>query len=262
MTVSADSWTAVYREILREERGRIGDWPTEESLLAFSLQELPPDEARIVRRFLLAYPQIALALAELDEPFAELSSVEDGALSDDEIEHDWDLLAARIERKEQPPPAPSRDPMRPVRPLWPTPAWWTASIAAVVLAFLLGGFLLHAPLAPPSAVRSQLLVPDGQRGPDQLPVPVAFEGREREILLRLGSLDKRAFDDYRIEIHEVRESGEIERFHQVGLERDEGGGFDLLLHRRSLAPGTYRIELYGRSGTAKGLVASYSITLQ
>lgn len=266
MTANRDPWNEVYREILRQERGRIGEWPTEESLLAFARQELPAAEAGNVRRFLVAYPEVATALAELDEPFPEPTPGSPEGLTDLEIEHDWARLAARLQESEPAPkPPPPVTPSRRGRSHRPALGWWIGSLAASAAAFALGSFLPDSPFTKPSApiaLRSQLLIPDGQRGPAQAPMPIAPEEREGEVLLSLGSLEVRTFGEYHLSIHEIRDGREVEHFRLSGLRRNEAGAFDLLLRRHSLPPGFYRLRLYGGAGVEETLLATYSIQLE
>lgn len=268
MTARPDSWLEAYREILRRERGRIGEWPTEQSLLAFSRQELPPSEAGKIRRFLVAYPEVAAALAELDEPLLNPAPDALESLSDLEIEQDWARLMNRVERES---PSPSTEhapqPSRPPKGFRdrPSPAWWLGSLAASAAAFALGSLVPVSTFlepSPPIALRGRLLIPDGQRGAAQAPMPVAPDGRDGEILLNLGSLEARTFDEYRLSIHEIRDGREIERFRRRSLPRNEAGAFDLLLRRGSLSPGLYRLRLFGAAGGTETLLATYSIRLE
>ncbi len=266
MSVKPDSWIEAYHEIVREERGRGDEWPTEESLFAFSRQELEPAEARKVRKFLVAYPEIAAALAELDEPFSSSAKGPEG-LTDVEIEQDWSRLMTRLEKEATfAPPAALSEPKRPKKPRQRSPVgWWLGTLAASAAAFALGSLLAVSPFSepsPPIALRSRLLIPDGQRGTTQEPIPVASDEGKGGMLLSLGSLEPRPFDEYRLSIHEVRDGREIERFHQGGLRRNEADAFDLLLPPGSLSPGLYRLRLVGNAGGANTLLATYSIRLR
>jgi len=92
--ITKSDFQAVQERLIAEERARLGDPPTVETMLAYTRGELNPEEEERVRALLVCYPDLARGLAE---PFPAQDS-NDGVpeLTDAEFAPRWAALQARM----------------------------------------------------------------------------------------------------------------------------------------------------------------------
>src|SRR4051812_26538364 len=142
---------ALHGRIVAERRNKVGPPPTDDELFAFMRGELSAEDESRVRELLLAYPELARAIAE---PFPEDDG---GVLSEIEMKSHWNALQKRIHGD-----AGSRN----VR-AW---QWMSAALAAalVVAVVGLGRFYNQsiaprvAPAAPPVLLSARPRRPSSQ----------------------------------------------------------------------------------------------------
>ena len=229
---------AIHGRITSERRNRLGPPPTDEELFAFMRGELSPaDEAR-VRELLIAYPELARAMAEPfpDEHEAELSEIELAA--------HWNALQKRIHGD-----AAQRR----------TRAWqWTSAAlaAALVVAFVGLVRFRQESLAPRVASDAQLLLPDGQRGAGDLFPPLTAQGDS--FVLMASLINPPPFPAYRLEIVEADANAHV-RWSSPELQRPANDTFQIVVPHAFLAAGKYKIMVYGVNGARQERLASYSL---
>lgn len=227
---------AVHGQMLAERRRKLGAPPTNEELFAFMRGELSPDDEARVRELLIAYPELARAMAE---PFPE-----DGELSEVELASHWNSLQKRIHG----------DPVqRRVR-------YWQRASAALAAAMILtfGGLVWQrqASLAPRVATSRHLLLPDGQRGGGEPATVIATDGNAYILIASL--IESRAYDAYRLEIVT---GGATPRtlWSSPALRRPDNDTFEIVVPRAFLGPGLYKVIVYGVSGERQEQLSSYSL---
>jgi len=218
--------------------------PTAEEMLSYTRGELSPEEEARVQERLVAHPDLVRTMTE---PFpAEGAEPGDpDYLSDEEFAAHWASMQKRLRRKA--PASTGR-----VLQFWR----YSAAIAATV-AVVLGGMLwqLSSKLAQPRLVwEQQVLFPDGRRGPESEPATLTAQGES--VLLILPLIGQHGYDRYRIDVV----SGAADRaiWSSEAL-RPEDDAFAILVPRRFLKPGTYRVVVYGLSGDSEERLAAYSL---
>jgi hypothetical protein len=243
-----DEWNA-------ERRRELGDPPTTEQLLAYSRGELPEAEEARVRELLVAYPDLARAVAE---PFPKEGAAagDDDYLSDAEFAAHWVALEKRLNVEDD-----SGRLLRFQRRLS------FALAAMLVLAF--GGMLweqqanrrMSRELALPRAAwQKRELLPDGRRGGDDGSPVLAASGDGTMLVLPLIGQDP--FPRYRGEIVDATKNGPAPLWGDA-LQRQPNDTFEILVPRGFLASGgTYRIVLYGVDGSREERLASYTVRVR
>jgi len=228
---------AIHGRITSERRDRLGPPPTDEELFAFMRGELSPaDEAR-VRELLIAYPELARAMAE---PFPGEDEAE---LSEIEMAVHWNALQKRIHGD-----ATQRR----------TRAWqWTSAAlaAALVVAFVGLVRFRQESLAPRVASDAQLLLPDGQRGAGDPFPPLTAQGDS--FVLMASLINPPPFPAYQLEIVDAGASNIV--WTSAALQRPANDTFQIVVPRSFLAAGKYRIIVYGVNGARQERLASYSL---
>ena len=217
--------------------------PTAGEMLAYTRGELSPEEEARVQERLVDHPDLVRTMTE---PFPT-EGAEPGDpdyLSDEEFAKHWASMQKRMHRQ---PPATGR-----VLQFWR----YSAAIAATV-AITFGALLwqLNSRLDQPRVVwEQQILFPDGRRGPGTEPATLTAQGES--VLLILPLIGQRDYDRYRIEV--VNTATDQPIWSSEAL-RPEESAFAILVPRRFLKPGTYRVVIYGASGTSEERLATYSL---
>lgn len=218
--------------------------PTAEEMLAYSRGELSPDEEARVQQRLVDHPDLVRTMTE---PFPT-EGAEPGDpdyLSDEDFAVHWAAMQKRMQR--EPPAEHGR-----VLQFWRYSAAVAATVAAVLGAML---WQLNARLAQPRVVwEQQILFPDGRRGPGTDAVTLTAKGES--VLLILPLIGQRDYDRYRIEVVDAASDRAI---WSSSAERPEDDAFAILVPRRFLKPGAYRVAIYGVSGASEERLATYSL---
>lgn len=229
--IKKSDWDAIEDELLADDRRTLGEPPTNEELLAYSRGELTPEEEARVRALLVAYPELARAVAV---PFPA-----DGgdALSPDEVSRRWKSFEARVP------------------PRGKVLQFWRASAAlAAGLALVFGGLLWRETTdrEPQVLGESYQLVPGGQRGAGN--AVVVGTGKEPMVLIV-----PLAEAHYRLEI--VGADARVLWRSGIVTPGDDGA-FRIELPRGFLDPGRYSVVLYRVDGTGEHRVDMYPLHVQ
>lgn len=235
--ITKSDWQAANEQLMAEQRRKLGEPPTAETLLAYTRGELGPEEEERVREHLACNPDLARALIE---PFPSEGAApgDDDYLSDAEFEKHW-----RAMRKD---------------PKHSEPRFWQFSAAFAAAVALVFGVLLwqaSSRLRQPHVWEEQILLPDGRRGGEStLPVLTA---RGESVVLIASLIGPRDFDRYRIDIVDTASNRTI--WSTPAAPPRENDFFSIVVPRRFLEPGTYRIEVHGLEGSAEERLATYSL---
>jgi hypothetical protein len=229
--IAKSDWQTANEQLMAEERRRAGDPPTAEEMLAYTRGELSSEEEARVRERLLGYPDLVRTLTE---PFPEPAQPGDpDFLSDIEFARRFREGSGRVD-------------------LW---RYATAIAASVAVVF---GLLLWQAgvrrLEPRVVGEQQVLFPDGRRGTGIDAVALAAGGDSVLLIARL--IGQRDFDRYRIAIVDANSGGQL---WASDAPPPEGDSFVLLVPRRFLKPGLYRLVIYGVIGKSEERLATYSL---
>lgn len=258
------------RQMAAEWRKDLGEHPSPDTLIAYQDDELPDETAAEVRKHLVLCRECARTVLDLASfpAIQPLPGVE--PLSAEEVEADWQKVMDRIttlEHQEQseagqglpqapaPPPEVARLPWRS----------WTPHLAAVfaLLSLVLGIRLLQLHPAEPSPEVNLVvteLAPVGSsttRGPGELEIAPDTSS----LVVLLGLLDLRPFDDVRVVVRRGGPRGEVV-WEQAGLSRSDLGHFSVRLPRALLESGVYHFELTGISAVGEETLAQYELNLE
>lgn len=259
--------------IMAARREELGEPPTPEELLAYRDGRLSPEQRRTIEAKIAVYPDAARALADLRAFPVVAPAPGTPELSDDEIGLRWQTFRKRL--GELPPPtrpqvadraalAQIPAPPRPsIRGWRSAPRLAAAALVAVTLGwaagFLAGRGSRHR---SDSAVNIQLaeLAPAGQGGLRSAATAVEMPASAEELVLILGAPtpQEREFPDYEAEM--VDAAG-LRVWSRQGLRPTSLGTFHLSFRRGALAPGSYRVHLFGRAGPGRTLVTTYDLRL-
>jgi len=213
-------------ELNCEDRERLGDPPSVEEMLAYMRGELAEPEEERVRALLVAYPELARALVQMSD-------------EDVDVDVDRQLAAFNSERR-----------------VVQFPAIVAAIAAALALAFGVLLWRAESRLGQPRVAWDvNLLTPDGRRGGPESPIVLQPAGDSFLIETPLPSGP--AFKEYRLDIVEGEAGGTLWR--SSALRRSDSDSFALLVPRRFLKPGKYRVVLYGVDGGHEEKLATYSV---
>jgi len=236
--ITKNDWEVVLARLTAEDRETLGPPPTVDELLAFEEGSLLPEETERVRRLLVAYPELARALAH---PVAE----DDEPLPRGEIDGRWTEFQRTLPRRPE---------------LGRVLVFWRASAAlAAALALAFGGMLWQArhDLGRPHVIADEhLLEPDGQRGAGE--VALAVSPHADWCLLTVPIIGAGGYEDYRLDIHAPGK--EQPAWRSGVLSRRSNDAFSIVVPSRFLAsPGSYQVVLYGVRGGGEERLATYSV---
>jgi hypothetical protein len=207
-------------------------------MLAFEEGSLPPEQMERVRGLLVAYPELARALAH---PIGE----DDEPLPHGELDARWTDFQRTLPRRPE---------------LGRLLVFWRASAAlAAALAIAFGGLLWQArhDLSRPHVIGDeQLIEPDGQRGGGEVGLTVSPHADW--CLLTVPIIGAGGYEDYRLDIHAPGK--EKAAWRSDVLSRRSNDAFSIVVPRHFLAsPGMYQVVLYGVRGGAEERLATYSV---
>jgi len=240
--ITKSNWQAVNRQLMENDRRRVGDPPTAEEVLAYTRGELSAEEETRVRERLVCHPDLLRALTE-PFPTEGARPGDPDYVSDEEFAAHWPALSKRT------PPANKEGR---VLQFWRFTAAMAASIA-VVLGMSLWQTNRKAG-QPLIVAEPQLLLPDGQRGPGPEAAPLSAQGES--VLLAIPLIGQREYQRYRIEI-----VGERERvvWKSSALAAPEDETFMLMVSRGFLDPGKYQVVVFGVTGEVEEPLSTYSL---
>ena len=243
MTTKSE-WQIANRQLRADQRKRLGAPPEAEELLAYSRGELSEEEEAHVREWIAADPELARAQFE---PFP----TEGAAPGDPDYLSDAEYatqFAAMQKRR----PHPAKEDGRVVQ------FWRSAAAIAATVAVALGVLLWQAKerVSEPRIVwEQQVLFPDGRRGPGQDAAVIAPQGES--VLLAIPLIGQRDYQRYRLELIAGESGRVIWRSAPIAPPDDET--FSIVVPRRFLDPGPYKIAVYGVTGATEERLATYSL---
>lgn len=243
--ITKSEWQAVNRELMAEDRRRLGEPPAVEEVLAYARGELSPEDEARVRERLLCYPELVRALT-VPFPTEGAEPGHPDYLPDEEFMRHWAAIRKRMHARQ-------RDARRVLR------CWRASTALAAALALALGALLWQATakLREPHAVwEEQVLLPDGRRG--SIGEPVTLTARGDSILLVMPLIGPRNFTSYRLELVDAS-AGRV-RWSSRALAPANEDALAILVRRSFLQPGAYQIVLYGQ-GPGEQRLGSYSLNV-
>ena len=272
---------AVVNELVEEGRERLGEPPSDETLLAYSRGELSEEEADRVQELLALYPDSVRDLAALTSFPEKAAPGDPDYLSDEELQRHWVALQEHLPPEQRQMPAPEPQPaaasVLPQDRQDPPTRWWSwlfpvpvtayAVVLSAIAVFLVWdrqGIQQTLETVRKERVNYQAteLRPDGVRNVAVNP-PIPLRFREGHQLLIPMLADERHFAEYRLEIHPQPPTDSAPLLEARGLQRRDDDTFEFLLHRDFLPEGDYQIRLYGRNGADdEQELARYTVTVQ
>lgn len=241
--ISKDDWQNAYPELLADGRKRVGPPPTADEVEALFRGDLPEAEAERVRELLAYYPELARVMTE---PFPETA---EGVLTDDELAEDLARIRGRVRAV---PAAPVVMHSRRISPRT------LALVAGIVVAIGLGSLALWRPASGPRAMSAKVLYPDGRRSASTpTPMPLSTNTDYRLALVFSSTL---RYPEYRLELLDLSTTPPRPVWSREGVQRQPDGTYPTTLSTTDLAPGRYRLALYGRDGDSV-LLATYTVRL-
>lgn len=245
--ITRSDWRLVNQQRMADERGRLGEPPTAEEMLAYTRGELSDEEEARVRERLAVHPDLVRTLTE---PFPMEGAQPGDAdyVSDEDFAARWPVLQKRMRH------APPADRGRVLQ------FYKVALATAASLLLVLGGMLwqTRVKLSEPRIVwGEQLLLPEGRRGPSEA---LTLRVQGDSILLVIPWTGQREFNEYRLEIVRAATSRSI--WSGAGIRLRPADSFAILVPRRFLDSGEYRIVVYGVTGSGEESLATYSVRVE
>jgi hypothetical protein len=240
--ITKTDWRAAGQHLMSDERRRLGDPPTAEEMLAYTRGELSAEDEERVRERLVCHPDLVRTLTE---PFPSVGAKkgEPDFMSDEEFARHWASLRTRLRRDE-----PSHD--------WRFSLVLHALAAIIIVVF--GALLWQArvELSRPQVIGEELvLYPDGRRGPSGEATTLTANGDS--VLLVVPLTGQREFHRYRLELLDVASNRAV--WTTTAPHPGERNSFVIVVPRRFLKPGTFRLVVYGLAGASEERVATYSL---
>ena len=220
--------------------------PTSDEMLAYLRGELSADEAERFRDRLIPYPELVRTLAA-PFPADGAEPGDDDYLSDEEFARHWAAMQKRAPRGA-------------VVKFWPS----VAAIAATV-ALCFGGLYRQAliQMEQPRAITvdGQPLIPDGnERGGGDAAATVKAKGDWYSLVPVL--MDERPFERYRVELFDAGVRPPRSLWSMSDLQRSEHATLVVIVPRSFLAPGVYRLAVYGINGAREERINTYTIRVE
>ncbi|MDX1998919.1 MAG: hypothetical protein SF066_14475 [Thermoanaerobaculia bacterium] len=231
--MKTDQWSAAASELQADRRAELGDRiPELETLQAFFRDELPEDEADVVREFLVLYPEVAAALMADESAPPVPGPGHPAHLSAAEREAGWRDLAARLDI-----------PGEPITPPRAAPRWHTLWAVAATLAF--GALLVPQFLPPkPEVIEVRELELDLTRGSAGAPSPLQILGNEKKLLVKLSLPPAGRLKQFRVELLAERDGDTQLLWHEEKVATDGSGTLHVVLPARRVPPGIYQLRLF------------------
>lgn len=241
---SKSIWRAIHEALIADGHDEHLEPPTVEEMLAYRRGELNAEEEARVRERLVAFPELARAVAQ---PFPPDDAIAGDAdyVPPDMLNRRWKALQQRIHG------APRRESGRMLR------FWQMSTAVAATLALSFGVLLWKArsELGQPRVAWEEVtLLPNGSRGPADTLVTV--EPNAESILLELSLFHEGRFAGYRLDIVDPTARRSL---WSSAVTRRDNGNFAILVPRTFLRPGTYDIVLYGVEGRMIKPLTTYSM---
>lgn len=234
--ITKDDWRAANLRLMAEQRDTLGEPPSNDQLHAYMRGELAGEDEARVREYVACHPDVARALVE---PFPATSEV----VSDAEFAEHWTAMQRRMGIR--------REGGRVLQ------FWRIAAALAAALAVVFGALLWQTTsrMGQPQVWEEQILLPDGRRGAGG--DAAVLTARGESVVLIASLIGPRDFERYRLDLIDVSENRTV--WSSLAAPPRENDFFSIVVPRRFLEPGTYRLEVHGLDGTAAERLATYSL---
>jgi hypothetical protein len=251
-------WQEANRELIAEERRRLGDPPTAEEMLAYTRGELSESEEERIRDLIVAYPELARMYAE---PFPDEPRPGDADyVAEDEVAAGWAALQRRLPQAPEKPAAKRGE--APRRSVFRR---YISTAVAAALAIVFFGLYLQADSraryfakqaqTPRVLGERQELLPDGNRGPDS---PFTLQKEGDVYSLEPVLINQQRYPHYDLELRDAK--GAV-----LWTDRDAPPDalherFRVIIPHTFLAPGEdYRLVVYGVDGEQRTEIGTYDL---
>ena len=250
-------WQKANRELIAEERERLGDPPTAEEMLAFSRGELPEREEERIRDLLVAYPELARMYRE---PFPDAPRPGDeDHVPDAQVAAGWRALQQRLPRNPVAAASARDEAQRGHVRFQYVPTAIAAALAIVFFGLFVQAerrarYYAQEGRVPRMLAAPQELDPDGNRGPGA----ATMLRRDGEAYLLKPRLSNQVrYPHYQLELHDA--NGAVLWTNKNAL-ADDDHAFQLVVPHAFLREGeTYRLVILGVDGKTPEKVGSYDL---
>lgn len=254
MTNKSD-WQDANRELLEQQRQKLGDPPTAEELLAYRNGELSESEAERIRDLLVAYPDLARLYAT---PFPE----EGDPVAEEQLRNGWTTLQRRLGNRKDPTARADAEAQR-GRVLFRR---YAPTTIAAMLALVFFGLYVHAESRaryyaeqgklPRILGAPQQLDPGGRRGPDSSTM-LRKDGEAYFLEPRL--MNQVRHPHYRVDLQDSR--GTV-LWTNNSARPDDDDAFQIVVPHAFLQPGEeYALKIFGLDGKASTEVGEYGLAV-
>lgn len=259
--IGKSDWQEANRELMAEERRRLGDPPTAEELLAYSRGELSEADEERIRDLIVAYPELARMYAEPapEEP----RPGEPDHVSQEQIAAGWNALQQRLRRSSDGGIAP-RDEAQRGRMLF---HYVPTAVAAVVALVFFGLFVqaerrarYHEEQAklPRLLGEPQELDADGTRGSGSATMLRKDGGEAYHLKPRL--LNQVQYAHYQLQL--VDAQNEVVWTKHAPRPDGDDQEFQIVVPQALLRAGeTYQLRISGLDGNTRELVGAYDLSV-
>ena len=249
-------WQEANRELLAEERRRLGDPPTAEEMLAFSRGELSESEEDRIRDLLVVYPELARMYSE---PFPEEPRLgEPDYVAPEQRAAAWSALQQRLRPSAE---TAARNEAQRGRVLFLH--YVPAAMAALIAIVCFGLFVRAESRARHYAKQGQLprllaapqeLEGDGNRGPG---TATMLRKDGEAYLLQPRLINQVRYGHYQVELRDTNGAVLWENKNAQPYDTDV---FQLVIPHDFLREGEqYRLLIYGVDGEARETVGAYDL---
>lgn len=234
--ISKRDWQSVHEQLIAEDREAVGIPPSADDLLAYERGELSGEAQERVRRALLAYPDLARAVA------TSFDEEDDEPLASDVVDRQWASFAvARPSRKNV----------------------YVGALAVIAAAFaVVFGTMLgqaRSDLRTPRVITAEyVLTPDGDRGSSG--DPAAITARGDAYMINVALIGAQDYETYRLEI--VSDATSAKVWASASLRRTSNDSFNIEVPSTFLKSGRYRVVVFGLRGNASDKVATYTFDIR
>ena len=223
------------------------DFPSNEEFDAYVRGELSAADAERVKKAIAENPELERLLMD---PFP--TEEEAGTLTDEEFEPRWAELQRRLALRRRVVPI-----NRFYRTALPIAAALVVTFAALFVQAQVRARRLASELAAPKlAWEEQVLLPDGQRGPQSI-ATVTAQGDSYLLVATLIHVPE--FQDYRLELVDIATPSPRSLWKSGIVRHHNNDSFAILVPRSFLGAGKYQIVLTGVSGAREERLATYSL---
>lgn len=239
-----------------------GPHPEPEELAAYRAGELSPEAERRVQDHLVACPECAGLLLDLDglaDPQFGAGAPQAAA----DLETAWESLRAQI-AAQGPETGPAAAPVvvhgafrRGRGPRWLYALAATLLLAVGLLSFQVASLSRQVDrLSQPEVNAPVVDLSQGTPRGDRSPRPAAVPAEARVFTLILAPAAHAPYATYAVEIADERGRPV---YRGEGFQPNAYGSFSLTLTRRTLGPGDYRVRLLGGDGSRRTAIEEYAL---